>query len=79
MVRESNSKRLLAVTRQDKQGLSSIVGVDLRNNTIHYLISLVCSWIKANRWVQTWNVYNICGDGQKDTKNKVNVSDEENY
>lgn len=53
MVRESNFKRLLAVTRQDKQGLSSIVGVDLRNNTIHYLISLVCSWIKANRWVYT--------------------------
>lgn len=73
LVKESNSKQLLVVTRQDKQSLSyivHIVGVDLRDDTKQYSISLVCSRIEVNRWVLTENVYNICGDGRKDTRNK---------
>lgn len=70
LVKESNSKQLLVATSQDKQGLSYIVGVDLRDNTKQYSISLVCSRIEVNRWVLTENVYNFCGDGRKDTRNK---------
>lgn len=73
LVKESNSKQLLVVTRQDKQGLSyivHIVGVDLRDDTKQYSISVVCSRIEVNRWVLTENVYNICSDGRKDTRNK---------
>lgn len=62
LVKESNFKQLLVATRQDKQGLSyivHIVGVDLRDDTKQYSISLVCSRIEVNRWVLTENVYNI--------------------
>lgn len=70
LVKESNSKQLLVATSQDKQGLSYIVGVDFQDNTKQYSISLVCSRIEVNRWVLTENVYNICGDGRIDTRNK---------